>query len=793
MFASAVARFPDSKQGPIHPPIGSPAQWKTRRDLLSRHERLSHATTGVTETPRQLSSSLTNSHGRDGTDLVADSLPQVLGDNSIMENTSSALDTGSSTQSNPALPVTPFMFGSSTESFSNPGFMQPNGDRLNELDLLDENSSLAFHDFVPSQFLDTDISLSELLHQSSLPANLDFMRPEFPTALAESSPQAQPHSPTIHPGQDLNSAASPPPRIPSIDDQPNTSHSDLANDTAEKPWAVSASAYQAISNKLSQSKSILSTPIEFSLPSRHTLARYLEGYFRGFHHHMPFLHLPSFDPEKVDMELFLALTSLGALYRFEKARAYQMYGACRTLIDECMQSHRKQTIAQLTTLAASDTVRPVSYSPYDAHTPRHTLGAEGAVVWEAPYPTLQQVQAMIILMAMTAWCEEPLVRESLAMSSQVAVFVRCLGIHQDDNIIGQEVEWSAWIAHEERRRTLLVAYVFFNLQSITFNIPPMILSQEVAICLPSCEAEWNAPSFTTWQRHRAQSRLRERPFTSTLDQLLMGQNISDKGAVSGFSNYVLIHGIVQKIFLDRQAEGCHAQELSQTWSMSLKSTEKALRAWQRSWEATTESTLNPSSPKGPLGFSATALLRLAHIRLNANLGACRDLASGEPERIRQACTNTQLCPLARSPSLDRAILQCIHALSIPIRIGIPYVAHTQALHWSTEHTICYLECAFLLTRWMQEAAEVVRIGGMAALRDDEQKLLGMTRNLVGETNLEVVDSTEEPSIQIRRLAAATARLWADISSGIHVFHFEHRVGLSLSIIADFLESELSRS
>ncbi|ODM19051.1 hypothetical protein SI65_05668 [Aspergillus cristatus] len=728
---------------------------------------------------------------QDGTDPVADPPPQVLGDNCIMDNTDLAPDTGSSAQSNPALPVTPFIFGSSTGDISNLGSMQLNGDGLNELDLLDENSSLAFHDFVPSQFLDTDISLSELLHQSYMPAHLNFMVPEFPAALAESqSPQARPHSPTIHPGQDLNSAASPPPKIPSIDNQ-HTSHSDLADDTTDKPWAVSTSAYQAISNKLLHSKPILSTLTEFSLPSRYTLARYLEGYFGGFHHHLPFLHLPSFDPGKVELELLFALAALGALYRFEKARAYQMYGVCRSLIDERMKIHRQQTIAQVTALAATDTVRSAAHSPYYARTPQHAIAS--VAVSEAPYPTLQQVQAMIILMAMTAWCEEPLVRESLAMSSHVAVFVRCLGIHQDDTIIGQEMEWSAWVAHEELRRTLLAAYVCFNLQSITFNIPPMILSQEVAICLPSCEAEWNAPSSATWQRHRAQSRLRERSFTTTLDQLLMGQSISDKGAVSGFSNYALIHGIVQKIFLDRQAAGYHVQGLSQTWSMSLKSTEKALGAWQRSWEATTESTLNPSSPKGPLGFSATALLRLAHIRLNANLGACRDLISGDPERIRQACTNTQLCPLIRSPSLDRAILQCIHALSIPIRIGIPYVARTQTLHWSTEHSICYLECAFLLTRWMQEAAEAVRVGGMAALRDDEQKLLAMMRNLVGENNLKVVDSNEDPAMQICRLAAAMARLWADISSGIHVFHFEHRVGMSLSAIADLLESELSPS
>jgi len=128
-------------------------------------------------------------------------------------------------------------------------------------------------------------------------------------------------------------------------------------------------------------------------------------------------------------------------------------------------------------------------------------------------------------------------------------------------------------------------------------------------------------------------------------------------------------------------------------------------------EATTESILNPSSPKGPLRFSVTALLRLAHIRLNANLGACRDHTSGDPARVRQAFTNSQFCPLVYSPSLDRVISQCIHALSIPIRIGIPYVACTQTLHWCTEHSISYLEC---LPSFLQDGCKKQQIWSVSA-------------------------------------------------------------------------------
>lgn len=82
-------------------------------------------------------------------------------------------------------------------------------------------------------------------------------------------------------------------------------------------------------------------------------------------------------------------------------------------------------------------MRSAAQSPYHARIPQHVIGS--ASIPEALYPNMQQAQSMIILMAMTAWCKEPLVRESLAMSSQVAVFVRRLGIHQNGNIIGQEM------------------------------------------------------------------------------------------------------------------------------------------------------------------------------------------------------------------------------------------------------------------------------------------------------------------------------------------------------------------
>lgn len=60
---------------------------------------------------------------------------------------------------------------------------------------------------------------------------------------------------------------------------------------------------------------------KFRLPSRSALNRYLSTYFNLFHHHFPFLHLPSFYPSNVAPPLLLAVLSIGALYTFEKEQA----------------------------------------------------------------------------------------------------------------------------------------------------------------------------------------------------------------------------------------------------------------------------------------------------------------------------------------------------------------------------------------------------------------------------------------------------------------------------------------
>ncbi|KAJ5306097.1 hypothetical protein N7508_005112 [Penicillium antarcticum] len=750
----------------------------SRQDLLSRHERLCHSPANVedptaandTANHPQLNNNTPNIQIQDTEGLISD--PHANFESSPIYNRPDV----ESQNANLLSTYGPVGTSNIDGSYYQMGFGLGLPDELDPWN----TDVLSFNNVVPSHFLDSDISLCDLFQQfppQDQPTTQADFRPTTDLVGLTLPQEAAPQNPPL------------PPRFPSTNDQLHNNNLDAESDTVGCPWILSSAAYKQISEKVAQNKSILP---DFKLPSKFTLIRYLEGYFCGFHDHLPFLHPVTFDPQNIEPELFLALTACGALYRFEHAKGYELYDAARCLVDRSFSNRRRRTMGSMTINSpASVYSRGNPYSPSKSSNAHQSAGGSSNYNEQESQACLQRAQALIILMAMSAWGEQPPVQDSLAMGSQLAVLVREIGISHSDDTKDMSLTWTSWAMHQQRRRTLLVAYNLFNLHSIAYNVPPLIPNHEVALFLPSCEAEWKVRSQESWEQYRQGYSYREHAFTVILGRLLQGLSVSDYGAISAFSNYVLIHGLVQKINLEHQTATFLPEDGSSMRPQLLKIMETALRSWQSSWEATYESTLDPCSPKGPLGFNATALLRLAYIRLNANLGPCRDLISGNSARIQQIFTRTDTVCLSRSPSLDRAVLQSIHALSIPVRVGILYLARTQTLHWSIQHSICSLECAFLLTRWLQELAKAVSVGGMTALRGDEQKLLAMITNLIQETHLqETLEYREDLSTRINRLAASTARLWAEISSATHVFTIVHRIGASLSTVADILESVL---
>lgn len=300
------------------------------------------------------------------------------------------------------------------------------------------------------------------------------------------------------------------------------------------------------------------------------------------------------------------------------------------------------------------------------------------------------------MMAMGMWGPSPLLREATSIQNQLALLIREHGLQAVD-YHKHQLSWEDWVLFESNCRTKCIAYCFFNLHSIAYDNPPILRTSELKINLPHSAEEWRAASAEEW--HSAQ-RASPQPlsFHHVLSKLFSTE-VEDLPPISSLGNYVLIHAIIQQIYIIRQASTISTPT---ALNGSLQPAEisklgQVLRIWQIGWEKAPESSLDPTNPYGPVAFSSTALLRLAYIRLHCDLGPSRGLDTRDPHVI--ARTLKACPPLTRSPLMSRAILQAAHALSIPVKIGIKFVAHTHTLLWSMQHSLGNLECAFLLSMY----------------------------------------------------------------------------------------------
>ena len=94
-------------------------------------------------------------------------------------------------------------------------------------------------------------------------------------------------------------------------------------------FTILARDHSLMKAKLDEFSSVL--PSNFVFPSPHTLQRFLEGFFTGFHDHLPFIHLPTFSPVEASPELLLAIASVGAQYRFERPRGHALWYAAKAV------------------------------------------------------------------------------------------------------------------------------------------------------------------------------------------------------------------------------------------------------------------------------------------------------------------------------------------------------------------------------------------------------------------------------------------------------------------------------
>lgn len=108
--------------------------------------------------------------------------------------------------------------------------------------------------------------------------------------------------------------------------------------TPKVPQLQSDEDYNMMQEAMKRCDNERTTQPNFEIQSRGEINACLESYFKLFHHHLPFLHLESFEPSQVSPALLLSVLSIGALYSFNQDKAFMFHIGSKLLVSQFLQN-----------------------------------------------------------------------------------------------------------------------------------------------------------------------------------------------------------------------------------------------------------------------------------------------------------------------------------------------------------------------------------------------------------------------------------------------------------------------
>lgn len=437
------------------------------------------------------------------------------------------------------------------------------------------------------------------------------------------------------------------------------------------PWMMPETQRMQLKEAVDQFSHVLPP---FVFPSRLAIARYVSGYVDGFSHHHPFIHIPTLRLVSYleSPELVVAILAIGAQYRYETRTAQCLYEAARAIV---LERTRR-----------GDFFCPHKLSAGDQTDVRSGLSS---------HEWMHRIRTLILLFVYSSWKNKPeFVNQAFEYQGIIARCVREIGLTEESQL--DTDNWLEWAQSETDRRTKLFAWCLLGLHSFAFDTPPVVLSREINLFLPSTCKEWVARNQNEWKNARAHGPARAMFKDIHAAHLDTASNAPPPSGFSPMGNYILIHALIQRIYLSQQlSHDLHAQTLSPN---DIADFEVALDRWRHTWRTSPESSLDLHNPYGSMSFTSTALLGAAHIRLHCNLGQWRDLQSCNADTI--AATLLEAPRPQRGPQTIYAVLHSVHALNIPVQIGLSYYTHCKSYSWSIQHALCNIECAAFLSKWL---------------------------------------------------------------------------------------------
>lgn len=503
--------------------------------------------------------------------------------------------------------------------------------------------------------------------------------------------------------------------------------------------------------------------LSYPCPSRQNMSRYMAAYFRNYHEHLPFLHAHTINLKDAEAHLILAIAMIGAQYCLETNTVASLFAIAKTIVLEKIEMRRRMAMQH-----ATSHPYPASSQPAEAN------GREDLI---------QTCQTLLLLMVTATWGNvRSTLKEDVNLRDILATYVReenLLGINSPDNTC-----WREWVRGEGARRTILIIFCFFNFHTILYNVPPTILNSEIHMLLPCDEEEWRCSTAASWEEeHRKRADLPP-DFSTAFKSLLQPTQETSLRTCSSLGVYILISAVIQRIYLVRQLGKHLAHEEDAAAPMGVKNLYQALGRWQQIWEMDPHRSVAPGNPHGPLPFNSIAQFRMAYIRLSMDIGSFFTLESHDPEQIAMEMIRSPT--ISRSQYSTRAALHAAHTLSTPVKIGVKVVARTQALTWSLQHSLSYLESAFLLSKWLDTIVTAGQSPDGVPLHEDERQVLTYVQGILDEG--EVDDTAHTDS----HLSVRLVNLWARLLGQESIWPIVGLVGRILTSYARLLATCLCR-
>lgn len=283
---------------------------------------------------------------------------------------------------------------------------------------------------------------------------------------------------------------------------------------------------------------------EFRSPSCQAFTRYLSIWEMGISKHFPLIHFPTLRLNSCLPELVLIMAALGASQILEEHTSLKLYQAAKTISLERLRLQDLHSRKQCLNKGAKD---------FQLLSPAGSMDSQNSSLVDVPELGMQSARTLLFLLIYASWGRDTnLVADSFEFHAPLLRHIRAEGL--SERIHGPEDDWASWVATETQRRTALLAFCFLNIHTVAYNHNPVLLAGEVNLNLPCSTKEWEASTEYEWRLARQENPWEQPAFQTALKSILASDDadLSLQPLPYAFGNMILLHALIQRIFLMRQ-------------------------------------------------------------------------------------------------------------------------------------------------------------------------------------------------------------------------------------------------